>query len=371
MMATPALVFNQLVRRTQKYASALIKNCLGPADHLQVKTILTSIIFLSVISCQKQEPQITVKELRGEVFGSYYFIKYRGEISEDEFRKKLDVFFKNFNDEFSTYRPDSVISIFNNFPKNKKLSVSKQFIEMLELAKKFHEETGGAFEPTLAPVIKAWGFGGARKKEADQAIKNARKLVGLHHIKWDSAKSEVWKNFDGVQIDVNAFAPGWAADLIGEMLSQHGVQNYMVDISGEILFKGTKDDSQSWVAGIERPSKTYSDGVHLAFKAQDMALATSGNYRQFFDDKGVRKSHIIDPRTGAPVTHSVSSASVIAESAASADAWGTAMMVLGTDGLALSEKHGKKVLLLKARNPEEFVEIVSDSMKVYLEANKL
>lgn len=353
------------------YASALIKNCLGLADHLQVKTILVTLIFLSAYSCQKQDPEILVRELRGDVFGSYYFVKYRGDLSENEFRKELEVFFKNFNDEFSTYQKNSVISKFNAAPKNKKLIVSKEFITMLELAKKFHDETEGAFNPTLAPVIKAWGFGGGKKKEADKDIKDAMKKVGLHFVKWDKEKFEVWKELDGVELDVNAFAPGWAADLIGEMLIKNKVTNFMVDISGEILFKGSKGEGIPWIGGIERPIVEGQPEVHLALKMNNVAMATSGNYRQFFDENGVRKSHIIDPRTGAPVSHSVSSATIIAETAAEADAWGTAMMVLGKDGIPLAEKYGKKSLLLNAEKLNHFTEVVSPSMKSFIEVNKL
>jgi thiamine biosynthesis lipoprotein len=145
----------------------------------------------------------------------------------------------------------------------------------------------------------------------------------------------------------------------------------MVDISGEILFKGTKSKEIEWVGAIEKPSPNRAQGVHLAFKIRDLAIATSGNYRQFFNENGQRKSHIIDPRTGGPVAHSISSASVIAKSAASADAWGTALMVLGTLGVAKAEKHGIKVLLLEAEGPEQFKEIVSDSMNKFIVGHRL
>lgn len=326
------------------------------------------VLFL-ILSCQKQEPSVVLKELRGEVFGSYYQIKYRGELSEKVFQERLNVFFEDFNKEFSTYRNDSVISAFNQSPANKKLKVSTRFIEMLEMAKQFHSQTNGAFEPTLGPVIKAWGFGGARKKAVDSAIQSARTKVGFHHVKWN--KNEIWKDLEGVELDVNAFAPGWAADLIGEMLIQNKVTDFMVDISGEILFKGQKDVDQKWVAGIEMPSSQSERGIQLAFKMNDQALATSGNYRQFYDENGERKSHIIDPATGSPVTHQISSATVLAETAAAADAWGTAMMVLGEKGLSLSDNHGKKVLLLKADKVNQFQEITSVSMKSFLEANRL
>lgn len=372
MLASSASNLFSRVRGTFMYPSVLKKIFIEPAEHLKTQPFQTFFLLLFfLISCQKQEPVNEIKELRGEVFGSYYLVKYRGELPVEKFQKELNGFFDEFNKEFSTYKKDSVISDFNRSPKNTKLHVSTRFIEMLKLAKEFHEETEGAFDPTLGPVIKAWGFGGGKKKSSDDEIKKAWNKVGFHHVKWDEKKNEVWKTLDRVELDVNAFAPGWAADLIGDMLIAHQVTNFMVDISGEILFRGMKDEKNFWIGGIEKPSEKHGASVHLAFKMKDEALATSGNYRQFFDENGSRKSHIIDPRTGRPVSHNVSSASVIADSAASADAWGTALMVLGTDGLALCEKHGKKVLLLKAVQPGQFEEITSDSMKAFLKAQQL
>jgi thiamine biosynthesis lipoprotein len=222
-------------------------------------------------------------------------------------------------------------------------------------------------------VIKLWGFGGGAQKKipAEAEIEEKRKIVGFQYIKWNEDQNTVWKLKDGVQLDVNAFAPGWAADLIGKLLEEEGVEDYMVDISGEILFKGQKSPDAQWVAGIEKPSKEYAQGIQLAFKIKNRALATSGNYRQFYDENNKRFSHIIDPRTGHPVTHSIASASVITENAASADAWSTALMVLGSEGLAIAEKHGIKVLILEAKSPGTFEEIVSPSMKSYIEENRL
>jgi thiamine biosynthesis lipoprotein len=326
---------------------------------------------LLLAGCLRFEGKEELKELKGEIFGSYYLIKYRGPLSVKDLEGELQVFFKSFNDEFSTYQSNSVISQFNKSPKDTPIKVSNRFIEMLKLAQKFHQETEGAFEPTLGPVIKAWGFGGGKIKKSEGEIREAHKVVGFHHIKWDEKNRTIWKDLDGVELDVNAFAPGWAADLIGEMLESKSVQHFMVDISGEILFKGTKSSELEWIGAIERPSQKHGESVHLAFKSRDMAIATSGNYRQFFNENGQRKSHIIDPRTGQPVVHSISSASVIAKSAASADAWGTALMVLGREGVAKAEKHGIKVLLLEAEGPEQFKEIVSDSMNKFIEGHRL
>lgn len=330
---------------------------------------------LLLAGCLRNEAPKTdeVKELKGDIFGSYYIVKYRGDLETSELQTELTRFFQEFNNEFSTYQENSVISKFNELPANEKMSVTPRFIQMLKIAEDFYQKTNGAFDPTLRPVIKAWGFGGGKKKQtpSDADLKVAIEKVGFKSIKWDESNNTVWKEKAGLEIDVNAFAPGWAADLIGEMLERKNIKNFMVDFSGDILFKGTKRGDIPWVAGIETPSKQHAQGVQIAFHMNNQAVSTSGSYRQFFDDKGERKSHIIDPRTGKPVNHTISSASVIAGTCVEADAWSTAFMVLGPKGLDIAKKHDIKVLLLEAKKPNLFERIYSPSMNRFIEAQGL
>lgn len=330
---------------------------------------MCSLLLAGCFFDKESKPQM--KEIKGEIFGSYFIVKFHGPLEKMVFEKKLQIFFENFNQEFSTYDSNSVISRLNRLPQNEKIKVSARFIDMLELAHKFYRDTQGAFDPTLAPLIRAWGFGGGgyKKTPTPQELEAAKKRTGFERLKWDRNLLVVWKTND-LMLDINAFAPGWAADLIGKMLQEYGIYHYMVDISGEILFKGTKIGGESWIAGIETPSKNLGEKVQIAFKIKDLALATSGNYRQFFSEAGEIKGHILDPRTGGPVKHQISSASVLAASAAEADVWSTALMVLGKEGLDLAEKHGIKVLLLEAKKPQEFTEIISSGMKTYLEENR-
>lgn len=328
---------------------------------------------LLLAGCLQNKPVDEVKEIKGEIFGSYYLVKYRGNLETSTFNEKLNLFFQDFNKQFSTYQSDSVISQFNVAGANSPMVVTPLFISMLELAKKFHTDTEGAFDPTLGPVIKLWGFGGAKKYKtpSDRELEETRKKVGFKFIQWDESKNTVWKTREGVQLDVNAFAPGWASDLIGKMLEQEGIFNYMVDISGEIFFRGQKTDQDYWIAGIEQPSKDYAQGIQLAFRIKNLAIATSGNYRQFFDENNKRFSHIIDPRTGRPVSHNIASTSVITQTAAEADAWSTALMVLGSQGMAIAEKNGIKVFVLDAKSPAAYEEIISPLMKAFIEENRL
>jgi thiamine biosynthesis lipoprotein len=176
----------------------------------------------------------------------------------------------------------------------------------------------------------------------------------------------IWKTKDGVQLDVNAFAPGYAADLIGKMLESHKVNNFMIDISGEFVVRGDKGNGHQWVIGIEKPSLNYADGVQQILSVTNESIATSGNYRQFYNEKGEKLSHIIDPRTGHPVNNGIASASVITSNGAMADGWATAMMILGEEGISIAQKHGVKVFLLKTKSKDQYEEVITDDFKTHL-----
>jgi thiamine biosynthesis lipoprotein len=307
-------------------------------------------------------------EVQGEAFGSYYKIKYSGPLAQSQLESDLKIFFKEFNQEFSTYQNDSAVSLFNHLPAHQKLNVSKRFIQMLKLAQTFYEETQHIFDPTLAPLIKLWGFGGgtSKTKPSAKSIQEARELVGFHLIKWDEANQQVWKTKNGVSIDLNAFAPGWAADLLGDYFKTKGVNHFLIDISGELLARGMKNETTPWMVGVERPSPTFTGETQLALPLFDQGISTSGNYRQFYVDKGVKRSHIIDPRIGAPVKNEICSATVISSTAASADAWSTALMILGESGLSLVEAQGKLALLIRYEKNEVFRSIPGKEMDSYI-----
>lgn len=319
-----------------------------------------------IIGCTKKAPEIT--SIQGEVFGSYYVVKYVGDLDRDLLKKELSEFFKDFNSAFSTYQEDSVVSVFNKAPANQRLTVSVEFIELLKIARTLHQQTAGAFDPTLSPVIKVWGFGGGAEKKVPSAIdlKNAMEKVNFNYVQWDEREVTVWKTKDGVQLDLNAFAPGFAADLIGEIFKKHKITNFMVDISGEFVVRGEKSPGQKWVIGIEKPSMNYGEAIQQVLTLDNQSVATSGNYRQFFNANGEKMSHILDPRTGHPVDTSIASATVIASTGALADGWGTAMMVLGEKGIPLAQKSGVKVFLLKGIEKDKYNEIMTDDFKAHL-----
>ncbi len=328
---------------------------------------LLTLILSSACSLKSPRQDLSLQNIEGKAFGSTWELKYSGGPSPENLKGIIDVFLKEFDKEFSTYRPDSVISGFNELPPLRRLKVSLRFIHLLKLAQQFHQETQGAFDPSIGQTIRLWGFGGGKKNiiPSQQALKVAKTQSGMDAIKWDESSLEVWKTRSLI-LDVNAFAPGFAADLLAQDLEHKGIKNFVLNVGGEILFRGKKQGLQEWVAGIETPDEAQENDVYLAFKISDLALATSGNYRQFRIDQGIKKSHIIDPFTHRPLQGDIISASVIASSAAQADAWSTAMMVLGEKGISQAEILGLKVILIKKSPSGLFKKQVSPSFEKYL-----
>jgi thiamine biosynthesis lipoprotein len=192
------------------------------------------------------------------------------------------------------------------------------------------EKTDGAFDFTIGPLVNAWGFGFKGKMKMDSAVVDSlRKLVNYKTVRIVDGK--IYKDEKGVQFDFNAIAQGYAVDVLGQYLEGKGIRNYLIDIGGEVLGKGGKPDGQFWIVGIENPTtdslseRTLNSKVYL----KDRALATSGSYRKYYEENGIRYSHTIDPSTGYPVRHSLLSVSVLADDCATADGYATAFMVMG------------------------------------------
>jgi FAD:protein FMN transferase len=339
----------------------------------KVTRLASLFILLGLTACNRNAPlpesPIT---LEGYAFGSTYTLKYFGTAEATALKKKVEQFLQEFDQEFSTYRPDSIITRFNQIQPGLHLKVSSRFIAMLKLAKALHIETGGAFDPSLGKSIQLWGFGGSERKTIPtrHELAIAKSNSKMDMIAWDEANHEVWKT-QTVVLDVNAFAPGWAADLLGQQLKQQGLNDFMVDISGEILFQGKRPDGSDWIGGIETPNEKNAGKVHLAFRISNQALATSGNYRQFRMQNGKKKSHILSPETHQPIENNIASASVIADSAARADAWSTAMMVKGEKGIEDAKKAGVKAYLILLHEDGSLKPLMNPSMKEFLQSNQI
>ena len=272
---------------------------------------------------------------------------------------------------FSTYARDSELSRLNNHAVGTPFAVSREMLDVLMLADTVFSSTSGAFDPTVGPLVNLWGFGPKMSltevsiphtKDVEEALSR----VGFEHLVIDEARSEVVKTRD-VMIDLSAIAKGYAVDQIGRLLDEQGSDSYFIEIGGELKIKGVKADGSSWVPAIEAPNDRAFE-VYEIFSnlGQSIAVAGSGDYRNYFEVDGVRYSHEIDPRTGKPVSHYLAAAYVIADSVALADALATAYMVMGEEfAFAHAEERGIAVFLI-ARKGDAFTERISSAFKPYL-----
>lgn len=259
--------------------------------------------------------------------------------------------------QMSNYRPDSELSRLNA-SETGAVTVPRELIEVLEIAREVSELSEGAFDVTVAPLIDAWGFGpgGEVQRSPDAAtLEQLRAHTGYTRLRVDAGASAVQKAHPQLSIDLSAIAPGYAADRIAGALDGLAQRRYMVEVGGEVRARGRNHRGERWRIAIERPRPRTPGApedhgpreIHTIVKLDDHGLATSGDYRQFRALDGALVSHTIDPRTGRPVAHGLASVTVVAADAARADALATAMSVLGPDeGMALAERAELAVLML-------------------------
>lgn len=246
---------------------------------------------------------------QGKIFGTYYNIRYEAdEPMEDSILLRM----QQFDASLSTFNPKSTISVLNQ---GRDTVWDSWFTEMYEMAQEINQASNGAFDITVAPLVNAWGFGFKNKENVTPEL-----IDSLRQI----------KNV----LDASAIAKGQACDVIAQLLRDNGAENYLVDIGGEVVLHGINDQQKPWRVGITKPvddTTGTQNEIQEVISSTDLCMATSGNYRQFYYEGGIRRSHTIDPRTGYPVEHNLLSATVVSTSCMRADALATACMVLGKD----------------------------------------
>lgn len=277
--------------------------------------------------------------------GTYYRVTY-ADANGTDYQPAVEALLKAINDEVSTYIETATISRFNQAAEELPLSGKETyFLTNYRAARKFYELTDGAFDPTVMPLVNYWGFGYTEKKPITAvdsvAVDSLMNFVGMDKVALveEGQGLVLRKELPGVQLDFSALAKGYAVDAVGALLAGKGVRDYLVDIGGEVRGAGRNRQGKPWRIGINVPQETSSP---LDFQAtlplDNRAVATSGNYRNFYEVDGVKYSHTINPYTGFPERNTLLSASVLAADCMSADALATACMVLGTEkALALIE----------------------------------
>ncbi len=268
--------------------------------------------------------------------------------------------------QMSTYEADSDLSRFNRAAAGTWQLLPADFFDVLSYALSLAKDTDGAYDPTVGPLVNLWGFGpGAHRHEvpAEADIAAARARVGWNSIELDPAHRRA-RQPGGVYVDLSSVAKGFGTDQIARYLGRSGVTSYLVDISGELRAHGRRPDGGDWQVGIEKPGAAVgavvaADEVERVVTLREQSIATSGDYRHFFEDGGAFYSHHIDPRTGRPVEHRIASVTTIADDCMHADSIGTAMMVLGPEqGMEYARRHDLAVLMI-VHDGERFEERAS------------
>ncbi len=274
---------------------------------------------------------------------------------------------------FSTYAANSELSRFNRHAVNVAFIASARMIDVLLMAQEVSALSGGAFDSTVGPLVNLWGFGAHSQVfetvPPQSQIDSAKARVSFQSLRISPASQEIRKTRD-VYVDLSAIAKGYAVDQLAEYFDEAGVQNYFLEVGGELKIKGTKPASKAWIPAIEAPLDNTSQ-VYQVFSSRgdNIAVAGSGDYRNYFEEDGVRYSHEIDPRSGRPIAHNLAAAYVIDDSAARADALATAYMVLGLDeAKVLAERQGQAVYFIY-KNGAGFENFVSDEFANYLDNN--
>ncbi len=275
----------------------------------------------------------------------------------------VDQALNQLEDQMSTWRPDSELSRFNTSASTDWFPVSRDTAFVVSEAKRIWKLSDGAFDPTVAPLIKLWHFAeapGEQTLPSDSEVEQARSAVGFEEIDVRLEPPALLKKRPELQLNLSAIAKGYAVDLISKLLTEQVASGHLVEIGGEMRSSGRKSDGSSWTAGIETPDALPRQ-IHAALRLDDRSLATSGDYRNYFEVDGRRYSHTIDPATGRPVTHNLTSVSVLAEDCLTADALATAIEVLGPErGLELAERENLAIYFI-TRNDHGFEVRASDS----------
>lgn len=295
--------------------------------------------------------------LDGETMGTTWSVKIVPEgggaidaARREELRRLVQGRLDEVNAKMSTYSPESELSRLNAWPESAPFSLSRETVEVLSIASEVAEKTGGAFDVTVGPLVDAWGFGPGLRTGTppDEAtIAALREGVGFRLLEISAGDSTVRKARPEVRCDLSAVAKGYAVDRVADALESLGIGRYMVEVGGEIRTRGTNDRGVPWRIAIEKPDP-LGRSIERIVPLSGLSMATSGDYRNFFEREGRMYSHLIDPRTGRPVAHALASVTVVHERCALADAYATAILVLGPEeGYRFSVEEGIAALLIE------------------------
>ncbi|MBY7848924.1 FAD:protein FMN transferase [Vibrio fluvialis] len=332
-----------------------------------MKTWLVALASLLLLAGCEQPPQQV--HLSGPTMGTSYNIKYLqqdGLPSSDDLHKEIDRLLEEVNDQMSTYRKDSELSRFNQYQGIDPFEVSNQTATVVKEAIRLNGLTEGALDVTVGPLVNLWGFGPEARPEVvptDAELAERKANTGIHHLSVDGNKLS--KDLPHLYVDLSTIAKGWGVDVVANYIESQGIHNYMVEVGGEIRLKGLNRDGVPWRIAVEKPT-VDERSIQEIIEPGEMAIATSGDYRNYFERDGVRYSHIINPQTGRPIHNRVVSVTVLDKSCMTADGLATGLMVLGDEkGIEIAEQNHIPVFMI-VKTDDGFKEIASSAFKPYL-----
>lgn len=325
-------------------------------------SVFISSVFL--VSCTAQDP---IEKFSGPAQGSTYNISYWSEqpVNRAALQQQVDVELARIDKLMSNYRPDSVIEAFNSQQSTAAFEVGSELVELVQIAREISSQSQGCYDLTVKPLFELWGFKADKfNQPTTEQITQTLAQVGMAKIT-EAGPSMLSKQHAEMRIDVSSIAQGYTVGRLALLLEQAGVNNYLVEVGGELQVRGKKPEQQPWKVAIEKPLPGAQSLQKIITVQQDepLAVMTSGTYRHYFDANGQRFSHVLDARVGKPVQHQTVSTTVLIADPTYADAWSTAFLCLGSqDGKAVADRLGLKVLFID-QNADTLTEIYSDALQ--------
>lgn len=307
--------------------------------------LVAAILSIALLAACSQGPEkYEATHLSGAVMGTQYNITIVPTAAQSGLNLQADIsaVFSKLNKRFSTYDKDSELSRFNQHDSTQWFQSSYELCAAVDRALAISDSTAGAFDPTIGRLVNLWGFGSDDvqfEPPVEIAVIEAQQTTGFQKLHTNCEQNRIRKDHPSLYLDLSGYAKGIAVDQVAELLDENQIPNYLVELGGEIRVRGLNASRQPWRIAVEQPIDDER-AVSRALRVSDVAIATSGDYRNFFVHEGIRYSHTIDPQTGRPVTHQTASVTVIADDAAFADAMATALLVMGHEkGFSFAETH--------------------------------
>lgn len=328
-------------------------------------TIFWVFSLLMMSSCTDVTP---LQSVEGSAQGTTYQIRYWSahQVDKTQLAQAVTDEFLRIDLDMSGYRTDSIIEQFNSRPTVDAQIVSTEIVQLVERARSVNKASGGCYDLTIKPLFDLWGFTEDRFVVPEtQKVQEVLGLIGMDKVTTVD-HTQLRKQNPAVKLDLSSIGQGYSAGRLAAILEHHDIQNYLVEIGGELQVRGNKPGGQPWRVAIERPlpgERSIQKVITIADGASPLAVMTSGTYRHFYDSQGVRYSHILDARNGFPITHSTVSVTVLYPDATMADAWSTALLCLGADaGVKIANEQGIPALFIEQQD-NAFKETFSEPLR--------